>query len=96
MAVILQRQELLIVGVISSMASDDQELGTDTTDATPMLTKDNENTTARPPGAVARYYTLPKTRYRNIAEVILTIDSIVSLALWISGKNNQYNGVMSK
>ena len=53
---------------------------------TPLLPKRDDDRAADPPGAIARYYTLPRTRYRNIAEAVLIIDTIVSLALWLSGK----------
>ena len=63
------------------MASDHQETAND---SAPMLPK-TDGETSVPPGAVSRYYTVPRTRYRNIAEIILIIDAVVSLALWILG-----------
>ena len=65
------------------MASEDQEASTDNA---PLMPKYDDNPTLDPSGAISRYYTLPKTRYRNVVEAVLIIDAVVSLALWVSGK----------
>lgn len=56
-------------------------------DQQPLVAKEAEDAgaTPAPPGARSRFYTLPRTRYRNIAELILITDAIVSLALWLTG-----------
>ncbi len=51
-------------------------------DTVPIVTKETQTV---PPGARFRYYTLPRVRYRNIAECILFLDAITSLVLWLLG-----------
>ncbi len=56
-------------------------------DTAPILPKGSEERETAPPGAISQFYTLPKTRYRNVAEAVLIVDSILSLALWVTGDN---------
>ena len=65
------------------MASEDQENA-------PLSPKCDDDPIPDPSGAISRYYTLPKTRYRNVVEAVLAIDAVISLALWVSGMYNLF------
>ncbi len=54
-------------------------------DTVPIVTKENQQV---PPGARFRYYSLPRFRYRNIAECVVFLDAITSLVLWLLGMYN--------